>query len=94
MFQMGSLYLLMLSTIKSGLRSKSINIAGYKYKFIKLAPKLLNFGIVEDHLRCSDAEKTILYFIYVCRYNGIPAEKIILDVSDWIKNISSEKTEK
>jgi len=76
------------------LRSKPINIAGYKYRFIKLAPKLLTFGIIEDSLRYSDAEKTILDFIYTWRYNGIPAAKIILDVSEWAKNISSEKTKK
>jgi predicted transcriptional regulator of viral defense system len=76
------------------LRSKPINIAGYKYRFIKLAPRLLTFGIIKDSLRYSDAEKTILDFIYTWRYNGIPAEKITLDVSEWAKNISSEKTKK
>ena len=76
------------------LRSKPINIAGYKYRFVKLAPKLLTFGIVEDSLRYSDMEKTILDFIYTWRYNGVPAEKIILDVSEWAKNISREKTKK
>jgi predicted transcriptional regulator of viral defense system len=75
-------------------RSKPINIAGYKYRFIKLSPKLLQFGIIEDNLRYSDAEKTILDFIYTWRYNGVPKEKIILDVSEWAKDISSEKTRK
>ena len=76
------------------LRSKPIHIAGYKYRFVKLAPKLLTFGIVDDSLRYSDVEKTILDFIYTWRYNGVPAEKIILDVSEWAKNISREKTQK
>jgi len=76
------------------LRSKPINIAGYKYRFVKLAPKLLTFGIVEESLRYSDMEKTILDFIYTWRYNGVPTEKIILDVSEWAKNISHEKTKK
>ena len=74
------------------LRSKPINIAGYKYRFIKLSPKLLQFGIIDDNLRYSDPEKTILDFIYTWRYNGVPREKIILDVSDWAKDISGEKT--
>ena len=74
------------------LRSKPINIAGYKYKFIKLSPKLMQFGIIEDNLKYSDPEKTILDFIYIWRYNGVPREKIILDVSEWAKDISSEKT--
>jgi predicted transcriptional regulator of viral defense system len=76
------------------LRSKPINIAGYKFKFIKLTPKLLEFGIIENNLKYSDPEKTILDFIYTWRYNGVPKEKIALDVSEWAKDISSEKTKK
>ena len=76
-------------------RAKPINIAGYKYRFVKLAPKLLQFGIIiEDNLRYSDPEKTILDFIYTCRYNGVPKEKIALDISERAKGISSGKTKK
>lgn len=75
-------------------RSKPINIAGYKYRFIKLAPKLLQFGIIDESLRYSDPEKTILDFIYTWRYNGVPKEKIALDISEWAKDISVEKTKK
>ena len=64
---------------------------GYKFKFIKLAPQLLQFGITKDGLRYSDAEKTILDFIYIWRYNGIPKEKIVLDLAEWIENISKER---
>ena len=76
------------------LRSKPINIAGYKFRFIKLTPKLLGFGIIENNLKYSDPEKTILDFIYAWRYNGVPKEKIALDISEWAKNLSSEKTKK
>jgi predicted transcriptional regulator of viral defense system len=76
------------------LRSKPINIAGYKFKFVKLTPKLTEFGIVENNLKYSDPEKTILDFIYTWRYNGVPKEKIVLDVSEWAKDISKEKTRK
>jgi predicted transcriptional regulator of viral defense system len=76
------------------LRSKPIKIAGYKFKFIKLTPRLLEFGVVGNDLKYSDPEKTILDFIYTWRYNGIPKEKIVLDVSEWAKDISSEKTKK
>ncbi len=76
------------------LRSKPINIAGYKYRFIKLSPRLIEFGIIEGSLRYSDPEKTILDFIYLWRYNGVPKEKILLDVSEWAKDISSEKIRK
>jgi len=76
------------------LRSKPINIAGYKFRFVKLTPKLIEFGIIEKNLKYSDPEKTILDFIYTWRYTGVPKEKIILDVSEWAKDISSEKTKK
>src|SRR3990170_4591187 len=41
-------------------RSKPMTIAGYKFRFIKLIPRLLQFGIVEDSLKYSDPEKTLL----------------------------------
>ena len=75
-------------------RPKPMSIAGYKFRFIKLTPRLLNFGITGNELRYSDAEKTILDFIYTWRYNGVPKEKIILDVSEWAKDLSGEKTKK
>lgn len=40
----------------------------------------------------SDPERTILDFIYLWRYNGVPDEKIVAGVSEWAKNISKEKT--
>ena len=74
------------------LRSNPIKIAGYKYKFTKLAPKLLDFGIIKNNnYQYSDPEKTILDFIYTWRYNGVPKERIVMDISDWAKNISKEK---
>jgi len=75
-------------------RPKPMRIAGYKFRFIKLTPALLSFGIVEDPLRHSDAEKTVLDFIYTWRYNGVPEEKVALDVSEWAKELSAEKTRK
>jgi predicted transcriptional regulator of viral defense system len=75
-------------------RSKPMTIAGYKFRFIKLTPRLLQFGVTGNGLRYSDAEKTILDFIYTWRYNGVPKEKIILDVSEWTKDLSGEKTRK
>jgi predicted transcriptional regulator of viral defense system len=72
-------------------RAKPMKVAGYKFKFVKVVPSLLDFGIIKDSLRYSDAEKTILDFIYIWRYNGIPKEKIILDIAEWVKGTSKEK---
>lgn len=74
------------------LRHNPISIAGYRFRFVKLSPKLIGFGVdAKDDIRYSDHEKTILDFIYLWRYNGIPSEKIVADVSDWAKGASKSK---
>ena len=74
-------------------RANPIAIAGYKFKFSRLSPSLLGFGIRKagNGVRYSDPEKTLLDFIYLWRYNGIPEEKIVADVSGWEKGASEEK---
>ena len=74
-------------------RAKPITIAGYKFKFIKLSPTLVGFGIKEQDkiIRYSDPEKTVLDFIYIWRYNGVPDDKIVIDTSEWIKHASKDR---
>ncbi len=72
-------------------RAKPIEIAGYKFRFLKIKPGLFGFGIIENALSYSDAEKTILDFIHVWRYNGVPEEKIAMDLSEYTVNISKKK---
>ena len=72
-------------------RSKPIKIAGYKFKFIKLKPDLFKFGIIKNSIRYSDPEKTILDFIYIWRYNGVPEEKITTDLSDYAGRLSKKR---
>lgn len=60
-------------------RAKPINIMGHKVAFIKLKPALLLFGIKKGKLPYSDAEKTLLDFIYLRlrgRIKTIPPELI------------------
>jgi len=74
-------------------RVNPFTIAGYRFKFSRLSPALLTFGIrkAENGVRYSDPEKTILDFIYVWRYNGIPPERIRADVAGWAKGVPKEK---
>jgi len=72
-------------------RNKPINIDSYKFKFIKLKPDLLNFGIIENGFRYSDLEKTILDFIYIWIYNSITRKKILIDVSEYTNNLSEKR---
>ncbi|QLH06731.1 type IV toxin-antitoxin system AbiEi family antitoxin domain-containing protein [Nitrosopumilus ureiphilus] len=76
-------------------RPKSMLIADHKFKFYKLSPKLLSFGITkENNIKYSDIEKTILDFIYIWSYNGISNEKILADVSEWTSKISETRVKK
>lgn len=72
-------------------RPKAIGIAGHSFRFVKMSPPLLSFGIAENALRYSDPEKTILDFAYIWRYNGVPREKILADITDWAHGLSRKK---
>lgn len=72
-------------------RAKETTIANRKFKFIKIKPPLI-FGVEEKgNLRYSDLEKTILDFIYLWRYRGVPEEKILIDISDLVKTASKKR---
>jgi predicted transcriptional regulator of viral defense system len=72
-------------------RAKAISIAGNEFRFVKMKLPLLTFGAIRKDIPYSDPEKTILDFIYLWRYNGIPRETIIADISDWAHNLSRKK---
>lgn len=53
-------------------RANPVSIAGYKFKFTKLSPSLLSFGVrTDDAIRYSDPEKTVLDFIYTHEHLNI-----------------------
>jgi hypothetical protein len=72
-------------------RAKPIKIAGYNFRFVKLKSALFNFGIIQDDLRYSDPEKTILDFSYIFRYKGISEERAIVDVAEWASDLSKAR---
>ncbi len=72
-------------------RARPMEISGYKFKFHKLKPSVFRFGVIKDTVRYSNPEKTILDFIYVWRYNSVPKERIIMDLTDYTKDLSKEK---
>jgi len=72
-------------------RAMPMEIAGHEFRFHKLKPGLFGFGVAKDGLRHSDPEKTILDLIYVWRYNGVPEEKIVMDISEYAGNLSKSK---
>jgi len=72
-------------------RARPVKIAGHDFRFLKLKPGLFGFVVAKDGLRHSDPEKTVLDLIYVWRYNGVPEEKIIMDLSEYAGNLSKSK---
>lgn len=75
-------------------RYKLIEIVGHKIKFIKLKKELTDFGVIENRYRFSDLEKTLLDMIYIWRYNGKPRSRILMDLSEYAKNLSNKKIRK
>jgi len=52
-------------------RAKPFLIMGYKVKFIKINPKLTKFGIINKNFPYSDAEKTMLDFVYLKEHGNV-----------------------
>jgi hypothetical protein len=77
-------------------RAKPFDIAGYKFRFVKLSSSLVKFGIKNEDkdIRYSDPEKTVLDLVYLSRHKGVPIAKITNDVSSWSKKLSKEKIRK
>lgn len=73
------------------LRTRPMDIAGTKFRFLKIKTKLLGFGVNKDDIRYSDPEKTILDFIYLWNYRGVPERRVIMDISEWYPNLSNRK---
>src|SRR5574340_1032250 len=76
-------------------RANPVNMVGHKFKFVKIVPSLLDFGVVEYEgnytIRYSDPEKTILDFIYLSKNKDKSPELIAMDLKDWTSNISKRK---
>jgi len=75
-------------------RPKPISIAGSMFRFLKFKPSLFGFGVAGDKIPYSDPEKTVLDFIYLWKYNGVPEEKILADTEEYVSRISKNKIRK
>lgn len=75
-------------------RQKPIKIMNYKIKFIKINPKLI-FGIkLENQIKFSDVEKTMLDFIYLGRYGDLNDTEIYNKIKELSKKCLREKIKK
>ena len=75
-------------------RPHPFNILGRKVRFVKMNKKLLGFGVIKNKFNYSDAEKTILDFIYLGKYNNNTDEGIRNKVGDYIDSCNKSKLRK
>ncbi|MBD3214567.1 MAG: hypothetical protein GF311_18295 [Candidatus Lokiarchaeota archaeon] len=72
-------------------KTKPVEISGHSFKFIKLKYSLFDFGIIDQKVKFSNLEKTVLDFIYLWKYNGIHAQKIVVDIAEYMDKVEEEK---
>ena len=73
------------------LKAKPIKILGKDFRFLTFKNALFNFGIINDKIKYSDHEKTILDLIYLWHYNHMNESRILIETSKLIKGISEER---
>jgi len=73
------------------LKAKPTKILGKDFRFLTFKDVLFNFGIINNKIKYSDHEKTILDLIYLWQYNHKNESRILIETSKLIKGISEEK---
>ncbi|MFX0132441.1 MAG: hypothetical protein ACFFDN_02220 [Candidatus Hodarchaeota archaeon] len=81
------IYVISNRTVKNYL----MKIGQYKHRFLTLNNRFLNFGIIENKIRYSDIEKTILDLIYLWKINKKNDAEIIQNISDYLRDASKDK---
>ena len=72
-------------------KEKPIKILGKDFRFLTFKNALFNFGIINNKVKYSDHEKTILDLIYLWQYNHMNDSRILIETSKLTKGISKEK---
>ena len=73
------------------LKAKPTKILGKNFRFLTFKDVLFNFGIINNKIKYSDHEKTILDLIYLWQYNNKNDSRILIETAKLIKGISKEK---
>ncbi|MEE9378290.1 MAG: hypothetical protein V3V33_09675 [Candidatus Lokiarchaeia archaeon] len=73
------------------LKAKPTKILGKDFRFLTFKDVLFNFGIINNKIKYSDHEKTILDLIYLWQYNNKNESRILIETAKLIKGISEEK---
>ena len=72
-------------------KNKPVKILGKKFRFLRFKTALFNFGIINNKIKYSDLEKTILDLIYLWEYNHMNENRLLIELSKLLDGISEEK---
>ena len=73
------------------IKEKPIKILGKNFRFLTFKNALFNFGIIDNKVKYSDHEKTILDLIYLWQYNHMNESRILIEAYKLLDGISEEK---
>lgn len=73
------------------IKEKPIKILGKNFRFLTFKNALFNFGIIDNKVKYSDHEKTILDLIYLWQYNHMNESRILINAYKLLDGISEEK---
>lgn len=73
------------------IKEKPIKILGKDFRFLTFKNTLFNFGIIDNKVKYSDHEKTILDLIYLWQYNHMNESRILINAYKLLDGISEEK---
>ncbi|TET59881.1 MAG: hypothetical protein E3J52_04990 [Promethearchaeota archaeon] len=73
------------------IKEKPIKILGKDFRFLTFKNALFNFGIIDNKVKYSDHEKTILDLIYLWHYNHMNESRILINAYKLLDGISEEK---
>jgi len=72
-------------------KNNPVKILGKKFRFLRFKNALFNFGIINNKIKYSDLEKTILDLIYLWDYNHMNENRLLIELSKLLDGISEEK---
>ena len=73
------------------IKNKPIKIMGKKFRVLRFKNASFKFGIINEKVRYSDLEKTILDLLYLWEYKHMNERRIIIELSKLLDGSSKEK---
>jgi len=72
-------------------KNNPVKIGGHLFRIIRLESNLFKFGTINNKVKYSDPEKTVLDLIYLWKYSGLIEMKILKQISSYMGYLSKSK---